>query len=88
VDPAWFIRTFGKQIVFLHLRDQKKDGRWPEALGEGDMDYAGIGQALRDIAFEGDAVIELAHEKGFQRTRPLWETFKISRNFVKHMLGY
>jgi len=88
VDPAWFIRHFGRQIVFMHLRDQKKDGRWSEGLGEGDTDFVGIGRALHDIAFEGDAVIELAHEKGFQPTRPLPETWKLSRNFVRRVLGY
>ncbi|MGA2661777.1 MAG: sugar phosphate isomerase/epimerase family protein [Verrucomicrobiota bacterium] len=88
VDPAWFIRQFGKQIVFMHLRDQKQDGRWSEALGEGDTDFAAIGRALHEIGFDGDAVIELAHEKDFQRTRPLRETWKLSRNFVKQVLGY
>jgi len=88
VDPAWFIRQFGRQIVFMHLRDQKKDGRWSEGLGEGDTDFAAIGRALHEIGFQGDAVIELAHEKGFQPTRPLRETWKRSRNFVKQVLGY
>lgn len=69
VDPVDFIRRRGKQIVFAHLRDQKADGRWPEAMGEGDMDYAAIGQALREINFQGDLVIELAHERDFQPTR-------------------
>jgi sugar phosphate isomerase/epimerase len=26
VDPVWFINTYGKQIVYLHIRDQKADG--------------------------------------------------------------
>lgn len=88
VDPVWFIRTYGKQIVFLHLRDQMKDGKWSEALGEGDMDYAAIAGALREIPFQGDAIIELAHEKDFQPTRPLRESLKLSREFVKKVLGY
>jgi len=88
VDPAWFIRQFGRQIVFMHLRDQKKDGRWSEGLGEGDTDFAAIGRALHEIGFQGDAVIELAHENGFQPTRPLRETWKRSRSFVKQVLGY
>lgn len=88
VDPAAFIRQYGKQIVFLHLRDQKKDGRWSEALGEGDMDYAAIAAALREINFAGDAVIELAHERGFKPTRPLRESLKMSREFVRKVLGY
>jgi sugar phosphate isomerase/epimerase len=88
VDPAGFIRQFGRQIVFLHLRDQKKDGRWSEGMGEGDTDFAAIGEALRGVGFTGDAVIELAHEKGFQPTRPLRETWKLSRSCVKRTLGY
>ena len=88
VDPAQFIRQYGKQIVFLHLRDQNADGRWSEALGEGSMDYPGIAQALREIGFHGDAVIELAHEGGFKPTRPLRESLKMSREFVRRTLGY
>jgi len=57
-----FIRQFGKKIVFLHLRDQKKDGRWSEAMGEGDTDFVAISAALKQIHFQGLAVIELAHE--------------------------
>ena len=88
VGPAQFIRQYGQQIVFLHLRDQTRDGRWSEALGEGHMDYAAIAQALREIDFSGHAVIELAHEAGFQRTRPLRESWKISRTCVRQVLGY
>ena len=88
VNPVEFIERFGKQIVFLHLRDQKADGTWSEAVGEGNMDYAGIAKALQAIPFKGDAVIELAHEKGFQLTRPLRDDWKISREFVHKTLGY
>jgi sugar phosphate isomerase/epimerase len=88
VDPVAFIREFGKRVVFLHLRDQKADGRWSEALGEGAMDYASIAKALHDIPFHGDAVVELAHEGNFQPTRPLRESLKLSRDFVRRVLGY
>lgn len=88
VDPAAFLRRFGEQIVFLHLRDQHADGRWSEALGEGDMDYAAVAGALREIDFAGDAVIELAHEADFQPTRPLRESLRISRDFVRRTLGF
>jgi sugar phosphate isomerase/epimerase len=88
VDPASFIRRFGKQIVFLHLRDQKADGRWSEAMGEGSTDYVAIGKALHEVDFRGLAVIELAHESGFKPTRPLRESLKISREFVRKVLGY
>jgi len=88
VDPAAFIRRFGKQIVFMHLRDQKADGRWSEAMGEGVTDYVSIAKALRDIHFHGDAVVELAHEGDFKPTRPLRESLKMSRDFVRRVLGY
>jgi sugar phosphate isomerase/epimerase len=88
VDPVWFIRQFARQIVFLHLRDQHADGQWSEALGEGGMDFPAIRAALHDVGFRGDAVIELAHEGNFQPTRPIRESLKISREFVKNALGY
>jgi sugar phosphate isomerase/epimerase len=88
VDPVAFLKEYGSQIVFLHLRDQHRDGRWSEALGEGEMDYAAIAQALRDIRFQGDAVIELAHERDFKTTRPLRESLKLSRQFVRQTLGF
>ena len=88
VDPATFLREYGSQIVFLHLRDQYRDGRWSEALGEGDMDYTAIHAALQEIHFQGDAIIELAHEQDFKPTRPLRDTLRISRQFVRNTLDF
>ncbi len=88
VDPAWFLREFAGRVVFLHLRDQHADGRWTEALGEGDTDFAAIADALADIHFAGPAVIELAHEPDFTPTRPLRESLAISRRFLRHALGH
>jgi sugar phosphate isomerase/epimerase len=88
VDPVRFIETYGKQIVFLHVRDQKADGKWSEAMGEGNMDYAAIGKALKAANFSGDVVIELAHEGNFKPTRPLRDSFKMSRAYVKQTLGF
>jgi sugar phosphate isomerase/epimerase len=88
VDPVKFLREFGDRIVFLHLRDQKADKTWVESLGEGQMDYAAIHDALEAIHFSGDAVIELAHPKDLTLTRPLRESLKLSRQFVRDKLGY
>jgi sugar phosphate isomerase/epimerase len=88
VDPVKFIHEYGDRIVFLHLRDQKADGTWSEAMGEGSTDYAAIGKALHEIHFAGTAVIELAHESSFHPTRPLRESLRISREFVRKTLGY
>jgi len=88
VDPVDFILRHGGTIVFLHLRDQKADGKWSEAMGEGSMDYAAIGKALRKINFAGDAMIELAFEDGFKLTRPLRETLRMSREYIRRTLGF
>ncbi|HIE28309.1 TPA: sugar phosphate isomerase/epimerase [Candidatus Poribacteria bacterium] len=88
IEPVDFIHRHASRIVFLHLRDQKADGKWSEAMGEGDMDYVAIGRALKDIGFSGDAVIELAHEADFKPTRPLRESLKISREFVLSIFDY
>jgi len=88
VDPVDFIRRHGKQMVYAHLRDQKADGRWSEAMGEGDMDYGAIGRALHAIPFTGDVAIELAHERDFKPTRPLRESLKISREYVRRVMSW
>jgi len=88
VDPVEFLRQFGDRIVFLHLRDQKQDKTWVEAMGEGDMDYAAVRDALIQIDFRGHAVIELAHPRDLKLTRPLRESLKISRQFVRRTLKF
>jgi sugar phosphate isomerase/epimerase len=88
VDPVAFIHQYGSHIVFLHLRDQRRDGRWVEALGEGDTDFHAIAQALHQLPFTGDAIVELAHEADFVPTRPYRESFRISREFVRQTFGY
>ena len=88
IDPVDFIRRHSDQIVFMHLRDQKAEGTWPEAMGEGITDYVAIGKELHKINYSGDAAIELAHEKSFQRTRPLRDSLKMSREYVRRTMGY
>ena len=87
IDPLSFLREFKKQIVFMHLRDQKIDGKWPESLGEGDVNFKEIASVINEINFEGDAIIELAHENGFIKTRPLRESLKMSREFMRKTMG-
>ena len=86
VDPVWFLETYGRQVVFLHLRNQYASGKWSESLVEGDMDYDAIAQALKRIHFSGYATIELAHESGFKPTRPIKESLKMSREYVRQKL--
>lgn len=88
VDPVQFIVEFGDRIVFLHLRDQMSDKKWVESLGEGQMNYDAIRIALEKVHFSGDAVIELAHPSDLKLSRPLRESLKMSRQFVRDKLGY
>lgn len=83
VDPISFLKEFRKQIVFMHLRDQLSNGKWPESMGEGNINFKEIAAVINEISFEGDAIIELAHENGFVRTRPLKESLKMSRDYMK-----
>lgn len=88
VEPVSFVHRYGGRIVYAHLRDRKADGVWSEAMGEGVIDYAAIGRALRETNFSGTLAIELAHPEGFKPTRPLRESFKLSREYVRHVMGY
>lgn len=88
VDPVDFIRRRGRQMVFAHLRNEKADGKWPEDLTEGVIDYTAIGHALHDAGFRGDLMIELAHERDFQPTRPLGESVRLSRDYVRRVMRY
>jgi sugar phosphate isomerase/epimerase len=87
VDPLKFMDEFGKQIVFLHLRDQTSSGKWPESLGEGDVNFREVADVMNETGFRGDVVIELAHENGFVRTRPLKESLKMSRDYMKKSMN-
>jgi len=87
-DPVEFLKRYRDRIVFLHLRDQRTDGKWSEAVGEGHTDFKAIGRALREIGFSGTAVIELAHERDFKPTRSIRESLRLSREFVRKTMGF
>jgi len=64
-----------RQADRLHAPARPSEGR-PLGRGNGrrHTDFVAIGRALHEINFEGDAVIELAHEKDFKPTRPMRES--------------
>jgi L-ribulose-5-phosphate 3-epimerase len=59
--PQDWIRTLGNSIVKVHVKDfkRKEDGYAWVNLGDGDMDWAAVRQALADINYSGSAVTEL-----------------------------
>lgn len=87
VDPIVFLKEFRKQIVYLHLRDQLINGKWPESMGEGNVNFKEIADTLNEINFNGVVTIELAHENGFVPTRPIKESLKMSRDFMRKTMG-
>jgi sugar phosphate isomerase/epimerase len=88
INPVSFLREFREQTVFMHVRDQLSNGKWPESIGEGDVDFKEISDVLKEINFRGDVIIELAHEEGFVPTRPVRESLKMSRDFLKKTMGF
>jgi sugar phosphate isomerase/epimerase len=88
VDPIWFIKTYGRQMVYMHLRDQYQDGTWTEYLGQGTTDFPGIAKALRDVDFRSRAAIELAFPQNFVPKYPLAEDWKRSRDYLTTVFGW
>ena len=86
VDPEDFLRRYADRVNYLHLRDQR-DGRWTEALGEGEVNYASLARTLKEIGFAVAVVIELAFPPGFTPTRPLRESLRLSREHVEKTMG-
>lgn len=80
--PQDWIRTLGDRIVELHVKDFKRQGdcyRWVN-LGQGDVDWAEVRQALARIHYSGTATVEL--EGGDQAYLS-----DISRRFDRFVLG-
>src|SRR5205085_8306525 len=86
VDPVWFIKTYGHQMVYMHIRDQDSNGTWTEAVGEGVTNFPAIAKALKDINYSGKAAIELAFDK--PPVNPVREDWKKSREYVKQVFGW
>jgi L-ribulose-5-phosphate 3-epimerase len=62
--PQDWIRTLGKRIVKVHLKDFKRredQYAWVN-LGDGDVDWTAVRQAFTEVGYAGSAVAEL--EKG------------------------
>lgn len=86
IDPVWFIKTYGHQMVFMHIRDQDADGKWTETVGEGVTDFKSIAKALKQIKYKGKAAVELAFDK--PAIHPLKEDWKKSRRYIKKVFGW
>jgi len=88
VNPVDFINTYGKQITYLHIRDQYADGKWTEYVGQGVTDFPAIAKALNAQNFSGDVAVELAFPGDLKPVNPLKEDWKISREYVRKTFGW
>jgi len=59
--PQDWIRTLGKGIAKVHLKDfkRKKDGFAWVNLGDGDVDWEAVRDAFRETGYSGSAICEL-----------------------------
>ncbi len=59
--PQDWIRSLGKRIVKVHLKDfkRKENGHAWVNLGDGDVDWPAVRQAFAEIGFAGSATVEL-----------------------------
>src|SRR5437016_5664064 len=59
--PQDWIRTLGRSVVKLHIKDFKRheDGYAWVNLGDGDADWPEIPKALAEINYSGSAIVEL-----------------------------
>jgi sugar phosphate isomerase/epimerase len=86
VDPVEFIRTYGDKIVYMHIRDQHRDGKWTEYVGEGVTDFPAIAEAIKEIGFTGEVAIELASD--IPPENAMRENWKRSREYVRKVFGW
>ncbi len=59
--PQDWIRTLGKRIVDVHLKDfKRKDDSYEWVnLGDGDVDWNAVREALTDVGYSGSVIAEL-----------------------------
>lgn len=57
--PAQWIRTLGRRIVKLDVKDWGKTAGWAK-IGQGDVDWPAVGRALSEIGYAGWAAAEVS----------------------------
>ena len=89
-NPADAIRTYAKRLLFLHIKDVESPAPGGAAdsyrfveLGRGRVDIRGVFAALREVAFDGWAVVELDDVPDGARTPK--ESAEISRKYLAEL---
>lgn len=89
-DPAAAVKQYADRLLFLHFKDVKpadnKSGYEFVELGTGTVDLPAVVAALRDIHFQGWAIVEFDREpRGSTRTPK--ESAELSKQYIERSLG-
>ena len=59
-DMGEWIRTLGRRVVKIDIKGFSREANKFTAIGEGDVDWPGVRQALRDINYYGWCAAEVS----------------------------
>lgn len=59
--PEEWIRELGKRILKIHIKEYAKPKRFDYRLGEGEIDWPAVRQALIDVGYEGWITAEVGY---------------------------
>jgi inosose dehydratase len=76
----------GTRVGDVHLRNSA-NGIWLEELADGDVDYKAVAAELKKLRYKGWLTVELAWDPQTQRTRPLVEDLKRSREYTERVFA-
>ena len=80
------LQEAGTRIGDVHLRNSANK-IWMEELADGDVDYRAVAAALKKLKYKGWLTVELAWDPQTQRTRPLVENLKRSREYAERLFA-
>lgn len=88
-DPAAVARRFGERIIAAHVKDAKgtPDRFEFPPFGLGQVDFAALAQAFREVAYQGPLVVEYEAQAHGGYVLPEEEILRGSLAFVKRHFG-
>ncbi len=89
-DPVEAFNKYIDRIAYVHLKDIDPDvtlnPEWPmkrfRALGQGNIDFKGVFNVLKEHNFDGVVCVELDYQKVCH-----YESAQYSRNYLKDVIG-
>jgi inosose dehydratase len=92
-DPAEAVRTYAERLLFLHVKDLESPVPGREAqswrfvgLGRGRLDFQAFFGALRDVGFDGWAIVEL--DRTVEPGQTPKESAVQARAYLEQTLGF